>query len=100
MAQYWNNICILLASVTQHIGRKHPWFPVFMRICGGPYSGKPNASSFTQGIVSQQPIFWTAKLLENPKLRLKHWEMKMFLGIALAKSSLKTEKSPDCNIGF
>jgi hypothetical protein len=92
MAQYWNNICILLATVTQHIGRQHPWFPVFMPICGGPYSGKPNASSFTQGIVSQQPIFWTAKLLENPKLRLKHWEMKLFLGIALAKSSLKNGK--------
>jgi hypothetical protein len=57
MAQYCNNICILLTSVTQHIGRQHPWFPVFMPICGGPYSGKPNASSFTQGIVSQQPIF-------------------------------------------
>jgi hypothetical protein len=66
MAQYWNNIC---ASVTQHIGRQHPWFPLFMPFCGGPYSGKPNASSFTQGIVSQQPIFWTPKLLENPKLR-------------------------------
>ncbi len=91
-AQNWNNICILLASVTQHIGRQHPWFPLFMPFCGGPYSGKPNASNFTQGIVSQQPIFLMAKLLENPKLRLKHWEVKLFLGIALAKSSLKNRK--------
>jgi len=31
--------------------------PFHALLWGGPYSGKPNASGFTQGIVSQQPIF-------------------------------------------
>jgi len=63
-----------------------------MPFCRGPYSGNPNASGFTQGIGSHRPIFSMAKFLGNPKLRLKHWEMKLFLGIALAKSSLKNRK--------
>jgi hypothetical protein len=29
----------------------------FHALLWGPYSGKPNASGFTQGIVSQQPFF-------------------------------------------
>jgi hypothetical protein len=43
--------------------------------------------------------FLNAKFVKKAKLRMKNWEMKLFLGIGMAKSSYKKkEKSADCHI--
>jgi hypothetical protein len=33
------------------------------------------------------PIFSKAKFVKMAKLRMKHWEIKLFLGIGMAKTS-------------